>query len=192
MKPKSFKSTEAALAKARTRDSTQALSKLTTIVDGQHRILSDPPLIVPVEELFDDMHSHEIYDELQGLVRKYSRTLQSDRRHLLEQFTLVQAARKAVGVGSVGTRAGSCCWSLEAASSPCSSRPRKRSVGSRRLRRASKIANQGQRVVAGQHLMQATVTSSWVGNGSRAETEWTATTTSGSCGTGSSPCRLSG
>jgi uncharacterized protein (DUF2252 family) len=156
MKPKSFKSTEAALAKARTRDSTQALSKLTTIVDGQHHIVSDPPLIVPVEELFDDMHSHEIYDELQGLVAKYSRTLQSDRRFLLERFTLVQAARKVVGVGSVGTRA----WILLLVAGDgveplfLQAKEAQRSVLADFAGR-SKIANQGQRVVAGQHLMQA-------------------------------------
>jgi len=157
LKPKGFKTTEAALAKARTRDSTQALSKLTTIVDGRHRIISDPPLIVPVEELFSDMQSHEIFDELGALVRKYSRTLQSDRRHLLEQFTLVQAARKAVGVGSVGTRA----WILLLVAGDgieplfLQAKEAQASVLAGFAGR-SKIANQGQRVVTGQHLMQAT------------------------------------
>jgi uncharacterized protein (DUF2252 family) len=50
-----LKKTEKALAKARTRDSMQALGKLTTLVDGQPRIISDPPLIVPAEEIFTDM-----------------------------------------------------------------------------------------------------------------------------------------
>ena len=156
LKPKSFKSTQAALAKARTRDSTQALSKLATIVDGQYRMVSDPPLIVPVEELFDDMQSHEIYDELRGLVAKYGRTLQSDRRFLLERFTLVQAARKVVGVGSVGTRA----WILLLVAGDgveplfLQAKEAQRSVLAG-FAGPSKIANQGQRVVAGQHLMQA-------------------------------------
>ena len=156
LKPRSFKNTEAALAKARTRDSTQALSKLTTIVDGRQQIVSDPPLIVPVEELFDDMQSHEIYDELRDLVAKYSRTLQSDRRFLLERFTLVQAARKVVGVGSVGTRA----WILLLVAGDgveplfLQAKEAQRSVLADFAGR-SKIANQGQRVVAGQHLMQA-------------------------------------
>src|SRR3954447_12144265 len=105
LKPKGVKNSEALLAKARTRDSMQALNKRTTIVDGQRRIISNPPIVVPVEELFSDMQSDEIYGELAGLLSKYGRTLQSDRRHLLEQFTLIQAARKAVGVGSVGARA---------------------------------------------------------------------------------------
>jgi uncharacterized protein (DUF2252 family) len=157
LKPKGFKSTEAALAKARTRDSTQALSKLTTIVDGQHQMVSDPPLIVPVEELFDDMQSHEIYDELRALVAKYSRTLQSDRRFLLERFTLVQAARKAVGVGSVGTRV----WILLLVAGDgveplfLQAKQAQRSVLAGFAGR-SKISNEGRRVVEGQHLMQAT------------------------------------
>jgi uncharacterized protein (DUF2252 family) len=156
LKPKRLKSTEAMLAKARTRDSTQALNKLTTVVDGQRRIISDPPLIVPVEELFSDMQSDEIYSELAGLLSKYRRTLQSDRRHLLQQFTLIQAARKAVGVGSVGTRA----WILLLVDADgveplfLQAKEAQRSVLADFAGR-SKIANQGQRVVAGQHLMQA-------------------------------------
>jgi uncharacterized protein (DUF2252 family) len=156
LKPKSVKNTEAMLAKARTRDSTQALNKLTTMVDGQRRIISDPPVIVPVEELFSDLQSDEIYTELAGFVSKYSRTLQSDRRHLLEQFTLIQVARKAVGVGSVGTRA----WILLLVAGDgveplfLQAKEAQRSVLADFAGR-SKIANQGQRVVAGQHLMQS-------------------------------------
>jgi uncharacterized protein (DUF2252 family) len=99
------KRVEADVAKARTRDSMQALDKLTRLVDGERRIISAPPLIEPVEELFDGTARDEIMDTLRGLVRGYRRTLQSDRRHLLEEFRLVDAARKVVGVGSVGTRA---------------------------------------------------------------------------------------
>ena len=83
----------------------KALGKLTTVVDGQRRIISDPPMIVPVEEVFADAQADAIYQLLHTVLGKYRRTLQSDRRHLLEQFTLVQVARKVVGVGSVGTRA---------------------------------------------------------------------------------------
>ena len=108
MKPKRVKATEKMLAKAHTRDSTQALRKLTTVVDGRRRIISDPPMIVPVEEVFADVQASEVYEQIRETLGKYRRTLQSDRRHMLEQFTLVQAARKVVGVGSVGTRAGSC------------------------------------------------------------------------------------
>ncbi len=93
------------MAKARTRDSTQALDKLTHIVDGERRIISDPPLVQPVEELAGAMGGEQILDWLRAALRKYRSTLQSDRRHLLEDFHIVHAARKVVGVGSVGTRA---------------------------------------------------------------------------------------
>jgi uncharacterized protein (DUF2252 family) len=83
----------------------QALGKLTTLVDGRRQIISDPPTVVPVEELFSDRQSDALYEELRSVVSAYRQTLQSDRRHLLEQFTVVQLARKIVGVGSVGTRA---------------------------------------------------------------------------------------
>ena len=105
VKAKRFKAAESLLAKAHTRDSTQALGKLTTMVDGRRTIISDPPVIIPVEDVFADVQADAIYAELRSVLGKYQRTLQSDRRHLLEQFTLVQVARKVVGVGSVGTRA---------------------------------------------------------------------------------------
>jgi uncharacterized protein (DUF2252 family) len=99
------KRTAANLAKARTRDSTQALSKLTRVVDGERRIISDPPLIQPIEEIFEGEQYDGLLDQIRGLLRGYRSTLQSDRRHLLEQFNLIHIARKVVGVGSVGTRA---------------------------------------------------------------------------------------
>src|SRR5213075_3072672 len=105
MKAKGFKAAQKLLAKAHTSDSTKALGKLTTVVDGQRRIISDPPTIVPVEEVFAGVQAGAIYELIRAVLGKYRRTLQSDRRHLLEQFTLVQVARKVVGVGSVGTRA---------------------------------------------------------------------------------------
>ena len=105
VKAKRFKEGQKLLAKAHTSDSMKALGKLTTMVDGQRRIISHPPMIVPVEEVFADAQADAIYQLLHTVLGKYRRTLQSDRRHLLEQFTMVQVARKVVGVGSVGTRA---------------------------------------------------------------------------------------
>src|SRR5664280_1178079 len=93
------------LTKARTRDSMQALDKLTHVVNGQRRIISDPPLVVPTEELFPQVESDALLESLHRLLRSYRRTLQTDRRHLIEQFELLEMARKVVGVGSVGTRA---------------------------------------------------------------------------------------
>ena len=99
------KRAEANVAKARTRDSLQAFDKLTRVVDGQRRIISDPPLVQPIEELFEGMERDQILELLRGVVRSYRRSLQSDRRHLLEEFRMADVARKVVGVGSVGTRA---------------------------------------------------------------------------------------
>ncbi len=99
------KQTKAELAKARTRDSLRALSKLTTMVDGEPRIISDPPLIVPIDELASDIDPRDLFAWLQAAVADYRETLAPERRVLLEQYRLVQFARKVVGVGSVGTRA---------------------------------------------------------------------------------------
>jgi uncharacterized protein (DUF2252 family) len=90
------------LAKTRAKDSLRAFAKLTTIVDGEPRIVSDPPLIVPIEDLSD---GRDIEAFARSVSRGYRRTLQGDRNHLLERFRYVHAARKVVGVGSVGTRA---------------------------------------------------------------------------------------
>jgi uncharacterized protein (DUF2252 family) len=92
--------TEAALDKAQTRDGIQALAKLTTMVDGRARIKSPAPAAGSMEELLGQEGALVAYEQLGGLHEAYRRTLQSDRRHLLEQFTLVQVARKVVGVGS--------------------------------------------------------------------------------------------
>ena len=156
IKAKRFKAGEAMLAKARTRDSMQALDKLTTVVDGQRQIISDPPVVVPVEELFSDMQADTIYEELRSVVGKYRRTLQSDRRHLLEQFTLVQLARKVVGVGSVGTRAWILLMDGGDGIEPLflQAKEAQPSVLAEYCGR-SKYNNEGERVVAGQHLMQA-------------------------------------
>ena len=62
-------------------------------------------MIVPIEEVFSDVQADAVYKQIRVVLGTYLRTLQSDRRHLLEQFTLVQVARKVVGVDSVGTRA---------------------------------------------------------------------------------------
>jgi uncharacterized protein (DUF2252 family) len=155
VKAKRFKIAEKLLAKAHTSDSTKALDKLTAVVDGRRRIISDPPMIVPVEEIFADVQADMIYKLIHTVLGKYRRTLQSDRRHLLEQFTLVQVARKVVGVGSVGTRA----WVglMEAEDGEplfLQAKEAQPSVLADYAGR-SQYNNQGQRVVAGQHLQQA-------------------------------------
>ena len=103
--PKAVKTFEKNVAKARTKDSLRAFDKLTHLVDGEPRIISDPPLIVPVEEVAGAMEAEQIQETMRAIIRSYRRTLAGDRRHLLQRFRYVHSARKVVGVGSVGTRA---------------------------------------------------------------------------------------
>jgi uncharacterized protein (DUF2252 family) len=155
-KAKRAKATEKMLAKAHTHDSMQALRKLTTQADGQRRIISDPPLIQPVEELFPDVQASAIYELIRGVLGKYLRTLQSDRKHLLEQFTLVQLARKVVGVGSVGTRCWIALMDAGDGTEPLFLQPKEAQASALApYCGRSPYASHGERVVAGQHLMQA-------------------------------------
>ena len=144
------------MSKARTRDSIQALDKLTQVVDGQRRIISDPPLVVPAEELFPQVQADALSEQLHQLINSYRRTLQTDRRHLLEEFQFLQVARKVVGVGSVGTRA----WILLLVGRDnddplfLQAKEAEASVLEEFVGKSG-YANHGERVVAGQHLMQA-------------------------------------
>jgi uncharacterized protein (DUF2252 family) len=150
-----LKATEALLAKAHTRTSLQAIGKLTAVAGGRRRIISDPPLIVPIDELggFD---IDVLLEQLRRLVATYRDTLQSDRRHLLDHFTLADVAHKVVGVGSVGTRA----WILlleAGVEGEVLLLQAKQAEASALADYAgeSEYDNQGERVVAGQRLMQA-------------------------------------
>ncbi|MBK9180519.1 MAG: DUF2252 domain-containing protein [Acidimicrobiales bacterium] len=154
--PATRKRSAANVAKARTRDSVQALDKLTHVVDGERRIISDPPLIQPIEELLEGMEREQIMETLRAVLRSYRRTLQSDRRHLLEDFQLAHVARKVVGVGSVGTRAWILLMFGRDDGDPLFLQAKEAQasvlepfVGPSRYR------SNGERVVHGQHLMQA-------------------------------------
>jgi uncharacterized protein (DUF2252 family) len=100
---KAVRQAKAQMAKARARDSTQAVAKLTTVENGRRRIISDPPLIVPIEELASLLDVEAVYRFLRALSIGYTQTLPAHRRWLAERFTLTAVARKVVGVGSVGT-----------------------------------------------------------------------------------------
>ncbi len=104
---KAVKLAQKNVEKAHTRDSVQAVSKLCEVVDGQYRIVSQPPVIVPARDLLDTfgMSPDEVMPMIHDQLAAYRATLQYDRRLLLEKFQVVDAARKVVGVGSVGTRA---------------------------------------------------------------------------------------
>ena len=144
------------LAKARTRDSMQALDKLTQVVDGKTQFVSDPPLLVPIEELLSEDQSTVLTERMHEFLTSYQGTLQSDRRHLLNQFRFVGIARKVVGVGSVGTRAWVVLMVGSDGQSPLllQAKEAQRSVLAEFVGE-SHYTNEGERVVAGQHLMQA-------------------------------------
>jgi uncharacterized protein (DUF2252 family) len=153
---KQKKRTEADLDKARTRDSMQALNKLTELVDGHRRIISDPPVLVPIEALFPEQPALDLYAALREVFLGYRRSLQPDRRVLLDQFHMVQVARKVVGVGSVGTRSWIILLLGRDQGDPLFLQAKEAQpsvleayVGT------SAFGNQGRRVVAGQQLMQA-------------------------------------
>ncbi len=86
--------------KAAGRTSLGALGKLTDIVDGRRVIVSQPPLIVRL----DDSERHAEIHRIEAFFGAYRSTLNVDRRQLLDRYALTDLARKVVGVGSVGTR----------------------------------------------------------------------------------------
>jgi len=156
MKKRQVRRSESVAAKVRTRDSTQAVAKLTRVTDGQREIISDPPLIVPIEELAAELAVDLSYAALRSLVSEYARTLPPDRQHLLGRFGLTRVARKVVGVGSVGTQAWILLMEAEDGLAPLllQAKQAQRSVLAA-YAGESRYDNQGERVVSGQRLMQA-------------------------------------
>jgi uncharacterized protein (DUF2252 family) len=158
-KPKQVKRTQKTLAKARTKDSMSAFSKLTRVSDGEARIVAEPPLIVPIADLAqaEGMGRDEIFDALRDLVRAFRDTLEHDRRVLLEEFRLVDLARKVVGVGSVGTRAWIALMLGRDGKDPLFLQMKEaESSVLEEFLGPSEFDNHGERVVTGQRLMQAT------------------------------------
>jgi uncharacterized protein (DUF2252 family) len=145
-------------AKAHTRDSLQALSKLGELVDGQYRIVSQPPVIVPGRDLAVTfgLSPDEVMPVIQEQFRQYRATLQEDRRRLLEQFEIVDAARKVVGVGSVGTRAFIVLLQGRDAHDPLFLQIKEATASVLEEHLGKSRYNQhGERVVQGQRMMQA-------------------------------------
>jgi uncharacterized protein (DUF2252 family) len=156
LKAKQIKRTEKTLAKARTRDSLSAFSKLCHEVDGQVRIAADPPLVVPIDQLAQGSERDEMFDGLHELLSSYRATLQRDRRVLLEQFQLTDFARKVVGVGSVGTRAWIALLLGRDDQDPLFLQVKEAEASVlEEFLEPSEFENHGERVVTGQHLMQA-------------------------------------
>jgi hypothetical protein len=145
-----------AIARARAHDSHQATAKLCHMVDGELRISHDPPLIVPLEDYVVGIDPRVVSDALESIHRSYIRTLDADRRLLLEQYRLVQVARKVVGVGSVGTEAWIALLVDRTHGSPLFLQIKEAQASVlERFTSTSRFANHGQRVVAGQRLVQA-------------------------------------
>jgi uncharacterized protein (DUF2252 family) len=144
------------VAKARSKDSLKAFAKLTEIVDGEPRIASDPPLIVPIEDAMAAADHHRLDALVRDVIRSYGQTLTPDRRRLLERYRYVHAARKVVGVGSVGTRAWIMLMLGRDGDDPLflQLKEARESVLEPFLG-ASGFANHGERVVEGQRLTQA-------------------------------------
>jgi uncharacterized protein (DUF2252 family) len=144
--------------KAHTRDSLQALSKLGEVVDGKYRIVSQPPIVVPERDLAATygLSADEADRAIREQFRSYRATLQDDRRYLLERFDIVDAARKVVGVGSVGTRAFIVLLQGRDARDPLFLQIKEAtaSVLEEPLGK-SKYRQHGERVVQGQRMMQA-------------------------------------
>jgi uncharacterized protein (DUF2252 family) len=149
-KKKTTKKLNKALRKARGHDSLQALSKLTRVVDGRRMINDDPPLLVRLPE------GDDIRAQVYAILESYKRTLQDDRRHLLDRYRFVDTARKVVGVGSVGTRAYVVLLEGRDEDDPLFLQVKE--AGASVLEnyvKSNTYEHHGHRVVAGQRLMQA-------------------------------------
>ena len=152
------KRAEKTAAKAHTRDSLQALSKLGELVNGTYRIVSQPPIVVPSRDLAATygLSPDQVMPVIHDQFRAYRATLQDDRRHLLERFEVVDVARKVVGVGSVGTRAFIVLLQGRDARDPLFLQVKEAtaSVLEPYLGK-SRYKQHGERVVQGQRMMQA-------------------------------------
>jgi uncharacterized protein (DUF2252 family) len=148
---------EKGAAKARAKDSLRALDRLTHRVDGELRIVSRPPLVVPIEELLPD-EDRKIDAEamVRGVIESYAESLKDDRRRLLESYTFRHIAHKVVGVGSVGTRAWIVLLTGRDDEDPLFLQAKEaQSSVLEPYAGGSEFDNHGRRVVEGQWLMQA-------------------------------------
>jgi uncharacterized protein (DUF2252 family) len=156
MTAKATRRMEADLAKARTKDSVRALAKLCRSVNGELRIVGNPPLITPIEDVLPAAEEAHLDAVIRRMIDTYAESLSPDRRELLERYRYVHAARKVVGVGSVGTRA----WILLLLGRDDGDplflqfKEAQASVLEPFLGK-SRFPQHGERIVAGQRLMQA-------------------------------------
>jgi uncharacterized protein (DUF2252 family) len=142
--------------KARRKDSARAAARLTEVVDGRLRFKSDPPLIQRMEDLLPSAEAAETHERLQAVLDTYVTTLAEDRRRLLSTYRFVDAARKVVGVGSVGTRSWVVLMQGRDGNDPLILQAKEGEPSVLEEHTApSAFVNHGERVVQGQRLMQA-------------------------------------
>jgi len=154
--PRDVKRFNKNVAKAQTKDSLKAFDKLVEDTAAGPRLISDPPLIVRLEDLASDTDRDALEGSVRSILQTYRRSLQGDRRHLLEGFHYADTARKVVGVGSVGTRAWIVLLFGHGSDDPLflQAKEAQESVLEPYLGK-SRHANHGQRIVEGQRLMQS-------------------------------------
>ena len=136
-------------AKAAGKNHLRALDRLTTVVDGRRQIVPDPPVVTRIDDQLDDQVPLviEFFD-------RYLETLPVHRQRLLERYTVVDVARKVVGVGSVGTR---CLIVLleSGDGEPLFMQLKEATASVLEAHLGASQFDPGQRVVVGQRLMQA-------------------------------------
>jgi uncharacterized protein (DUF2252 family) len=98
-----LKEADREVARALNKNSARAARKLTHLVDGRPKIISDPPLVVPLDQLLPGVEAQQLEDGIRGVMADYRDTLPPDRQSLLDHYEFEDIARKVVGVGSVGT-----------------------------------------------------------------------------------------
>ncbi len=151
-----MKAAERNVAKAHKKNSLKAFNRLVREVDGQPRIISDPPLLVPARELVSDDRRHELEERIREMLGRYRDSLKGDRRHLFDSYRFVDMARKVVGVGSVGTRAWVVLMMGRDGQDPLFLQAKEAEASVLEPHAgASVFGNHGERVVQGQWLMQA-------------------------------------
>jgi uncharacterized protein (DUF2252 family) len=154
--PKGAKRVRKGVAKARAKDSLRALEKLTQLIDGERRFRSEPPLLVPGEELAEAEGGGDAAEALEPVLAAYRDSLPADRRNLLDGYSFRQIARKVVGVGSVGTRAWVLLLTGADDGDPLFLQAKEAEASVLEpYAGASRFRNHGRRVVEGQRLMQA-------------------------------------
>ena len=153
---KQMKRFQTSVAAVRTKDSLRALTKLCQTVDGELRIVGNPPLVTPIEDVLPGAEQQHLENVVQRMIGTYQGTLPHDRRRLLESYRYVHAARKVVGVGSVGARTWILLFVGRDDSDPLflQFKEAQQSVLEPFLGK-SRFGQHGQRVVEGQRMMQA-------------------------------------